>query len=506
MADPNLMTEDEFLAGGNTVQDVRKPAAPLDEPTAPEHSTVAAGTAAFGQGLSGGWTDELGAGVDTAISKVPGLRDVAEKVNEMGGGHPGLSPLNKDVPLDQRLAEYRQRNADMRAQHPVASGVGQFTGGVTQAFAPGIGAARAATLPGVVASGAATGAAAGAGFNENPDTLAAETVRGAGIGAALSAAGYGVQKFLAGAPARNDARQLGKLGITPKDAGPASVQGGQISSRADDLVSLVKRDPGLRAAAGKPREVVAAIDKSLQPLAAETSKVYGAADAAAPRGGMEPPELLGPLNQVIASAKGASVAYKNRLKQVVNQVMDLAQPATGQAVQGGGTAKIIPAKTVREFISRQLAPTASESETGAAQAVDDAAVALKTALRGYVGKNVSPEAATALASTERDISTYLTVQRAALRQYDKSTYAVPTPQPMRAAKRAAGAAIDKVAGAPVGAGRTLGPVATEGAQRFVMQRVEDALKANDPDAATGAVKDGIFGPSEPSGPPVAVAR
>jgi hypothetical protein len=477
-----MMTEEEFLGLTGQKSGVPGVAAPkagqMSAPEPVEHSAPSAAVAGFGQGISSGWTDELGAAVDTGLSKLPGpLARAAESANAAGGGHPGLSPLTAPLTLDQRIAEYRARNAEMRQQHPVASGAGQVAGTVAQAFAPVLGAARAPTLAGSAASGALQGAGAGAGFNENPDTLGAETLRGAGVGAALGAAGYGVQKYMAGAPARNDARQLNDLGVTPKDAGKSVAVGGEVKSNADDLLSLVRRDPGLRAGAGNPKAIVAATAKGMEPLAQETAGIYAKA------GEMPLADLKAGLDAVTAANATAPTAYLNRVKAAGKQLEALA----------GGTSNV-GAKQVREFITSRLAPTATESQNGSAQAVNDAAVALKDVLRGHVGTVLGPEAASRLAAAEKDISLYKRVEGAALRQVDKATFAVPTPQPLRSAKRGAQAAVDAAAGVRVPGGRTAGSVVASGVGRMVGQRVTEALAAGKEDDAHEAVRDGIFGP------------
>lgn len=465
----------------------------LDEagvtPQKPQHTAAASAVAGFGQGVSSGFTDELGAAVDTAISKVPGVRNLAESINSAGGGHPGLSPLTSDVPYQQRVDEYRNRNRDMRDQNGGAFLGGQVAGAAAQTAAPGIGLATAPTKAGMAISGAAQGAGAGLGYNERPEDLPKDTAIGTVTGGVGGALGGAAQRFAAGAGARNDARALGELGVTAKTAGKATVRNGQIASHADDVIALLRKAPDLKAAAGDPRKVVAATQAGIRPLAEKTASIYAAADGATKLGGIEQPALLGPLNQVLAKAEGAGASkqYVNRLRGVIDQVRALAVPVEGQAAQQGSRITVVPSKKLREFVTTQLAPTASESETGAAQAVDDAAVALKDALHGFVGKNLGAPQKAELQALDKDISTHKIIEQAALRQFDGSRYKVTTPKPVDAAKRAAGAAVDKVAAAP--GVRT----AEDTARRTTVQRFLDAVNANDPDGGKQALVDGIFG-------------
>jgi hypothetical protein len=468
----------------------------LDEagvtPTPPQHTAAASAAAGFGQGISSGWTDELGAAVDTGLSKIPGVRNLAESLNQAGGGHPGLSPLTADVPYQQRVDEYRARNTQMRDQHPVASAGGQLVGTAAQAFAPVIGAARAPTIAGTAASGAVQGAGAGLGYNENPEDAAKDTLVGTGVGAAAGTLGGVAQKFAAGAPARNEARQLNTFGVTPKVAGKAQARGGLIASRSDDVINLLRKAPDIKAAAGDPAKVVAAVDKSLQPLTARTQQIYAATDAATKLGGMEQPQLLGPLNQALAKAEGsgADVAYVNRLRRVIDQVRSLAVPVAGAEAQKGSQVTVIPTAKLRAFITDKLAPTTHESETGAAQAVDDAAVVLKDALHGFVGKQSGAATAKELQALDKDVSTHLILKEAAARQFDKTRYTAPTPKPVDAAKRAVGAGLDAVAGA---GGSQPARTLEEGARRLTVQRFLDAVDADDRDAGVKALEEGIFG-------------
>jgi hypothetical protein len=451
---------------------------------APPVSPVTAGTVGFGQGVSLGFSDELGAAIDTGISKIPGLRHVAEGINALGG-HPGLSPLTADLSYEQRRDEYRQRNADMRSQRPIATAAGQVAGGI--AVSPVLGPGSAASTPVRLGALAAEGAATGVGVNERPEEMLSDIGKGAAINTAFGIPGIAAQKYIAGAPARNEARQLKQLGVSSTTAGRAKVKDGELASHTDDVVELLKRSRPLRQAAGDPRRVVEATQANIAPLAKRTGEIYAAADAATSFGGMDPVAARKVLNTAIdkAVSSGAPKATISRLKAIVDQVEALEEARPWQTAAGSGTARVIPSEKLRTFVTDRLKPTQAETQSGAAEAVTDAAVALKGLIAKHVGK-----AAGELDQLNKEISTNLIVQQAALKKFDATRNAVPQPRATikQSVQAAGGKALDKLAARP-------GAAAVEsGARRAVTQQVIDYAAADDRERATKMLEQEIFGP------------
>lgn len=457
-------------------------------PPAPKYAGASPATAAFGQGVSLGFSDELGAAVDTGISKIPGVRNFAEAINSLGGGHPGLSPLtDPSLTYDQRRDQYRQRNAEMRQQAPIQTIAGQTAGAV--AASPLLGPGSSASFGTRLAATGLEGTAAGVGVNERPEDIGKDMARGAAFGLAGGLFGNIAQRYIAGAPARGDARTLQAYGVTPKAAGRAKVKGGEISSGSDDVIALVKGDKALRAARGNPRAIVEANEAALRPLNARTSQIYSAADDAV-GGGMDPVAVRQAVNAQLdkAISGGAPRTVTNRLKQVLDQVEALEVAIPWRTAGGSGTKRVIPSEKLRAFITDRLKPTDAEVKSGTAKAVDQAAIALKNALSKHVGK-AAPE----LEQLNKEISTRLVLQEAAAKRFDATRYHLPGARPTlkQSAQAAAGRAADAVINAPGVGARTASNVEA-GARRAVVQGVVDAAHAKDDQRALRMLEQDIF--------------
>jgi hypothetical protein len=449
----------------------------------------------LGQGASLGFSDELGAAIDTGISKLPfGIPRAVEAINSIGG-HPGLSPLDKPLTYEQRRDEYRNRNAAFRGESPYASAAGQIAGGVM--VSPLMGPGAAASTPVRLAASTAEGAVAGVGLNERPEDILKDTATGAGIGLGAGALGSIIQKKIAGAPARDDARLLNRLGATPKTVGRSKVVGGEIDSNADDVLSMLKSNGAIKAAAraGDPRRVVAANAEAMAPKVAETQKIYQAANAAK-GGGLDPVAARKALNAALDKAikEGAPKAYANRMKAAIDQVEALEVGIPWQTAGGSGVNKVIPADKLRAFITKELAPTEMERKSGVARAVESAALALKAQLYKFAGKD-----AARLMELDKDVSTHILIEKAALNAFNKGKFgAPPPPAPIKGALQAAGEAADRVVSTTVGkspnfTARTPAAALESGTRRAAVQGFVDKLSADDRDGANRALVEEIYG-------------
>jgi hypothetical protein len=468
-----------------------------DSPAGKVAQKAVPASAALGQGFSLGFSDELGAAIDTGISKVPGLRTVAEGINSIGG-HPGLSPLtDPSLTYEQRRDEYRRRNAGLYNEAPKTFAAGQVVGAI--AASPVIGPGAGASIPTRVGVSALEGAAAGVGANERPEDMLKDTGRGLGIGAGAGVLGAVIQKGIAGAPARNTARDLNRLGVTKSVAGPSRVVDGAIESSADDIKALLGHEKAIRAAAraGNPQGVVAANAAAMAPKTAETQAIYQAANVRG-GGGLDPVAVRKALNDTIDNAvkNGAHPSYIRRVKTAIDQVEALEVGIPWQTAAGSGVSRVIPADKLRTFITEKLPPTGREKQVGTtAEAVRDAALALKDQLYKFAGKDAEK-----LKALDKDVSTHLLIEQAALNAADKARYALPKPpEPLKSAARAVGETFDRVAGATVGKSpnfmRRVPAAALEsGTRRAAVQGIVDKLSANDTEGAKNDLVNEVYGP------------
>lgn len=198
-----------------------------------------------GQGGTLGFGDEIAAGLDTAVSKVPGLRDVAQWLE------PGrkLSPLNDpNVTYEQRRTEHRNVNAEAQQANPVAYGGGELAGAVATSVIPGVAPARGAGLAAMAGKAALVGGANALG-NSEADLTKGEFGQAAidtGTGAAISGLTAGVlgaagRKLTGGA----EKRSLGQLQdeLTRSDQSGSVSQGlrKKVASDLEDIRNTLEK-------------------------------------------------------------------------------------------------------------------------------------------------------------------------------------------------------------------------------------------------------------------------
>lgn len=210
----------------------------LDNQQEPESRTGEALLSGFGSGATASFSDELGgaigAGLETAASYIPGTdayeaRKIDEQLREQG--------FSGDLQDKQNLLDKYQESRDyirdyqkgLQEQHPIASGVGEFTGGLATApLVPG-GAAKGAGTMAKIAAGAKQGlvggAMYGAGASEAELTegevgkfltdTAEAGLGGAAVGGALPAVGgliKGAGRLIPGTKAAGTGYKYGKEG------------------------------------------------------------------------------------------------------------------------------------------------------------------------------------------------------------------------------------------------------------------------------------------------------
>lgn len=175
------------------------------EDTDPESRTGEAFLSGFGSGATASFSDELGgaigAGLESAASYIPGTdayeaRKIDEQLREQG--------FSGDLQDKQSLLDKYQESRDyirdyqkgLQEQHPIASGVGEFTGGLATApLIPG-GAAKGAGTMAKIATGAKQGLVGGAMYGAGASE--AEVLEGDVAGLLRDTAEAGVGSALVG--------------------------------------------------------------------------------------------------------------------------------------------------------------------------------------------------------------------------------------------------------------------------------------------------------------------
>lgn len=199
------MTDDEIAGAGASPggltddQVAAAPSAPAEAAPAPTPSRAEAVGRGALQGASLGFGDELAASVDSLVSKVPGVRNVAQAFQS--SDLPALTDPN--VTYAQRRDAYRTKNKAAEDAHGGLYTAGEVGGGLATTALPGLGAIRGAgaVKVGLQAAGVGGLAALGASDKSTVSGLAKDTGIGAvegGVGGALlHAAGSKVTSLLA---------------------------------------------------------------------------------------------------------------------------------------------------------------------------------------------------------------------------------------------------------------------------------------------------------------------
>jgi hypothetical protein len=243
------------------------------------------------QGASLGFGDEGAALVDTAISKIPGVRTVAEKINQTVGGSGAGLPLDRNLTYSERREAYRNANKAASDEHPLAYGAGEIGGSIATGFIPGAAPARGAGALRAAANAAKVGAVAGAGNSEAD--LTEGNVGGVLKDAATSAAVSGViggaaSKLVRGSPERVDERLVANISRGPAGGAAKDKLYKKVVERAGDefgdLNEVLARNPGAKAslvlnAANNPGKSAKIVTRVIDRVDGELSPMYRQIDA-----------------------------------------------------------------------------------------------------------------------------------------------------------------------------------------------------------------------------------
>jgi len=190
------------------------------------------------QGASLGFGDEFAAGVDTLVSKIPGVRAVANAIQ--GENHGGALPLdNPDLTYQQRRDAYRAKNAEAQQANPVSYGAGELGGTLATSLVPGVAVARGAGLATAAGKAALVGGANALGASEADLTkgefaqAAKDTATGAAIGGVTAGALGAAGKALTGSAEKRATNALVQRTLT--NEGETGGTGGKILRKVKTL-------------------------------------------------------------------------------------------------------------------------------------------------------------------------------------------------------------------------------------------------------------------------------
>lgn len=253
---------------------------------------VVAKGAAYGrgalQGASLGFGDEISAATDALLSHVPGVRTVAEKINQIGGEGGGLPVNDPNITYAKRRDSYRKKNAEAQQAHPVAYGAGEVTGAIPTSVALGnfggfLGGPAStalgggtATLGKAIGTGATLGAVGGAGLStaDTAGGVAKDALLGAGLGAATGGVLHGATKAVSAAVGGAGERIADRAGSNLEQGAKKKAY---LAVRDDAVDHVLGEHPGImRAAAAKDD---AAVIREAAPVRAKAqadlASIYG---------------------------------------------------------------------------------------------------------------------------------------------------------------------------------------------------------------------------------------
>lgn len=219
------------------------------------------------QGATSNFGDELAAGIDTAVSKIPGVRNLAQLAHD--DKFPALT--NPDATYAERRDAYRGANRQAEEANPLTYMGGNLTGAAVQQLAlPQLKAGAA--IKTLAARGAAEGAAAGLGGSEAHDIagLAKDTAVGGAAGAVTAAAvGKLLHNAVGGAPERETrdiataVSEVNGVKALPK---PARYVRDQVEAIKDALNNPENAE--IRAAMDTPKKALPLVQQRLAQLKA----------------------------------------------------------------------------------------------------------------------------------------------------------------------------------------------------------------------------------------------
>lgn len=334
------------------------------KPKAEDRGFLDAVVNGVGNGLNFGAGAAVDAGLTTAISKVPWLRDVAAKV-------PGVDPtiVNPDISYDQRREAYKRVRDQAAKNHPIANTFSELAGNTLATLvAPESEALQAASpvVRGVVAGGG-YGAAQGVGEGLSEGKSLPEALEGAG-GSAMAGALTGgalegaMGRLIAKAPENADGWIVKELAGTDHATNPTATAKKQLSNDALDVRRLVKADPELEkaasAAADGDIEKLKQLKAITQDRLAEESgprleRYEKVIDPASEHGGMRVTDIVKPLTEKIESLDIGDEKVKRALEHWRDQVKE--GWGTKTVTKIDPDAEIAPGFKVREALDNYKA-------------------------------------------------------------------------------------------------------------------------------------------------------
>lgn len=252
-----------FAAGGGTrrldqLWATHGPAGATDE-AAPDVSKGESLARGGLQGATSGFGDEAAAAIDTAVSKIPGVRNLAQTLHD--DKLPSLT--NPNLTYAERRDAYRKANKAAEDANPLTYTAGNILGTGVQTMAlPGAGTAT--SVGRLAARGAAEGAAAGLGYSDadltKGDVAGAlkDTAEGAAVGGVTSAAIGAVTNKLA----RNaDTRAKRDLidAITENEGSKATAKTSKsVRQQAEKIADVLDYEPNqpIKASLNDPKKAL----------------------------------------------------------------------------------------------------------------------------------------------------------------------------------------------------------------------------------------------------------
>ncbi len=310
-----------------------QPAPAPKPPKSEDHGFLDAIVQGAGNGLNFGGGAAVQAGLTTAVSKIPWLRDVAAKV-------PGIDPTvaNPDITYDQRREAYKRVIDNAAKNHPIANTFSELAGNTLATLvAPESEALQAASplLRGAVAGGG-YGLAQGVGEDLSEGKSLPEAVKDAGRSATAGALTGGLLEGAAGkllreAPEKADQWIVKELAGTDHGTNPTATAKKQLANDANDIRELVKSDPELAKAAdhaahGKLEDLQQLQNIVQDRLAAERGprleRYEKVIDPESEHGGMRVGDIVKPLEEKISKldigddkVKKALTYWRDQIKE-----------------------------------------------------------------------------------------------------------------------------------------------------------------------------------------------
>jgi len=240
------------------------------------------------QGASMGFGDEAAAAIDTAVSHVPGLRMLAQKLHS--SDLPAID--NPDLTYQQRREAYREKNRAAQEANPLTYLGGEIGGGLATGKLIPVGPAK--SLGGAIVQGAKAGAKLGAvnalgasqadltqgDVGQAASDVLTGTAGGGLLGAGLGGGGHVVSKALTGG-AEKLRKWIGADLVGETRGASTEAAKRMVRKDIEDIVDVVTADPALdRAVARAQRQTVETIEPAVDAVDAKIAQVT------APRAGL----------------------------------------------------------------------------------------------------------------------------------------------------------------------------------------------------------------------------